>query len=65
MEKRGDINPEYTPPEVAACQARVNEFKQRLFKFAAGAQDKDKIAALDADFRKEAATRAQNTTSST
>lgn len=65
MEKRGDINPEYTPPEVTACKARVNEFKQRLLKFAGDAQDKDKIAALDADFRKEAATLAQNTTSPT
>lgn len=65
MEKRGDINPAYTPPEVTACQARVQEFKQRLFKFAAGSQDHDQIAALDADFRKEAATRAQNTTPST
>lgn len=65
MEKRGDINPAYTPPEVAACQARVSEFKQRLFKFANSAKEQEQIAALDADFRKEAAGRVQNNTPST
>jgi hypothetical protein len=65
MEKRGDINPAYTPPEVEACQARVKEFKQRLFKFSTGAKEQEQISALDADFRKEAATRVQNNTPST
>jgi hypothetical protein len=65
MEKRGDINPAYTPPEVEACHARVNEFKQRLFKFADSANAQEKIAALDADFRKDAAERVKNNTPST
>lgn len=59
MEKRGDIEPGRTPPEVVACQNRVNEFKQMLFSFAnKSAGDKPReaqIQALDSDFRKNAA----------
>lgn len=61
MEKRGDIEPGRTPPEVEACHKRVNEFKQFLFPFAGKmAADKSReteIQALDADFRKSAADR--------
>lgn len=55
MEKRGDINPAYTPPEAAACLARVQEFKQRLFSFANQKSAQDSVEQLDSDFRKNAA----------
>lgn len=59
MEKRGDIKPEYTPPEAVACKKRVEELKQRLLPFA-DKTAKDNTAAaqineLDSDFRKTAA----------
>jgi hypothetical protein len=59
MEKRGDIEPGRTPPEVAACHERVDQFKQMLFTFAnKSASDKTResqIQSLDSDFRKNAA----------
>ena len=49
MEKRGDINPAYTPAAV------VQEKKS-----ASCSKDREKIAALDADFKKSAAVAAKN-----
>jgi len=49
MEKRGDINPAYTPPSDAQEK-----------KSAECGKACEKIAALDADFKKSAAVAAEN-----